>query len=192
MWRAINIHKLNVSIDAHQGFSNKIVIQKTWQKIPKFSKISWIYTRKTQISKIFPNFCPPIILQRTRSMYVSMYTMGVCIYVCIRWEFMCNAKNGWIRIRWIPRPCSRLRAKGDKGNGTRAGWGRGRVFRGRWLWMIDSLSWMKVIDDRIWMKRDILDAVSMQRRGRQRKEAGALLAKNHFLTALFPPIPGGE
>jgi hypothetical protein len=74
----------------------------------------------------------------------------------------------------------------------RAGWGRRRVFRGRWLWMTDSLRWMKVIDDRIWMKRDILDAASMQRRGRQGKEAGALLAKIHFFTALFPPIPGGE
>jgi len=52
--------------------------------------------------------------------------------------------------------------------------------------MTDRIRWMKVIDDRIWMKRDILDAASMQRRGRQRKEAGALLAKNHFFTALFP------
>jgi hypothetical protein len=104
-----------------------------------------------------------------------------------------NAKNGWIRIRWIPHPCSGPRAKGEKGNETRGGGcGRRRVFRGRWLWMTDSLRWMKVIDDRIWMKRDILDAASTQRRGRQRKEVGALLTKNHFFTALFPPIPAGE
>jgi hypothetical protein len=58
--------------------------------------------------------------------------------------------------------------------------------------MTGSLRWMKVIDGLIWMKHDILDAASMQRRGRQRKEAGALLTKIHFFTALFPPIPGGE
>ncbi len=83
----------------------------------------------------------------------------------------------------------RRKRQWDKEGG---GWGRRRVFRGRWLSMTDSLRQMKVIDDRIWMKRDILDAASMQRRGRQRKEAGALLAKIHFFTALFSPIPGGE
>jgi hypothetical protein len=170
------------------GFQTKLWYKEFGKEIPKFSKISWISTRKTQSSNIFPNFCPQKVLQRTGSMYVSMYTWVYVFMYVYDGSSCAMPKNGWIRIRWIPHPCSRPRAKGEKGNGTRAGSGRGRVFRGRWLWMTGSLRWMKFI----WMKSDILDAASTQRRGRQRKEAGALLTKIHFFTALFPPIPGGE
>jgi len=60
--------------------------------------------------------------------------------------------------------------------------------------MTDCLRWMKVIDDRIWMKRDILDdAASVQRRGRQRRRRPAhSLRRITFLPHFFPPIPGGE
>lgn len=53
--------------------------------------------------------------------------------------------------------------------------------------MTDCLRWMKVIDDLIWMKRDILDAASMQRRGRQRRRRPAhSLRRITFLPHFFP------
>jgi len=52
--------------------------------------------------------------------------------------------------------------------------------------MTDSPIWMKVIDDLIWMKRDILDAASMQRRGRQRRRPAHSFRRITFLPHFFP------
>jgi hypothetical protein len=109
-----------------RGFQTKLWYKKLGKKIPKFkAKLVEFTEEKHKFPRFSQTFVP-------KKYYKGR---GVCMSVCIQWVYVfmyvydgsscAMPKNGWIRIIWIPHPCSRPRAKGEKGKGTRGRWGRG-------------------------------------------------------------------